>query len=243
MKKKFAIKKLLPAYITILAMFILISLVGSKAVSTISANAPAATGRIVVIDAGHGGVDGGATSVGGVLESHINLEISKKLNDLLHLIGIHTVMVRTEDVSIYTEGESIAEKKVSDLKNRIKIVNETDNAILVSIHQNHFSEPKYKGAQVFYSPSGESMMLAKKMQTAFIETINPGSHRQIKKAKGVYLLENIKNTGILIECGFISNPEEDNLLQKKSYQNNVASVIATTISKFFSETTSLDRIS
>ena len=243
MKNKFSFRKLVPIYVVVLATFIAISLWGNQAISTISANASAPLGPIVIIDAGHGGVDGGATSVSGVLESKLNLEIAQKLNDLLHLIGIHTKMVREDDISIYTEGESIASKKVSDLKNRIKMVNETENAILISIHQNHFHESKYSGAQVFYSSFGESRNLADKMQIAFRETINPGSRRQIKKADGVYLLQNIQKIGILIECGFISNPEEDSLLRSNAYQNKVASVIAATISGYVSEMTSLDLVS
>ena len=236
MKKKLAFRKLFPAYFLILTVLFVIAWGGNRAISTISENVSAPLGKIVIIDAGHGGVDGGATSVSGVLESQINLEIAQKLNDLLHLIGIHTKMIRTEDISIYTEGESIAAKKVSDLKNRIKIVNETENAILISIHQNHFSESKYKGTQVFYSPFGDSKQLAEKVQSAFRETINQANRRQIKKANGIYLLQNIQKTGILIECGFISNPEEDSLLRSKTYQHNVASVIATTISQYLSET-------
>lgn len=243
MKKKFIIHKLIPAYICILAIIMVVSWGGSRAISAISENVSPPMGTIIIIDAGHGGVDGGATSVSGVLESKINLEIAEKLNDLLHLMGIHTKMIRTEDISIHTEGQSIAAKKVSDLKNRIRIVNETENAILISIHQNHFSESKYKGAQVFYSTFGHSRQLADKMQAVIRETINPGNKRQTKKANGVYLLQNIQKTGILIECGFISNPEEDNLLRNKTYQCHLASVISTTISRFISECSSLDQVS
>ena len=243
MKNKFVFYKLTPIYAGILVLLFTISWWGNRVISTASQNISAPMGKIVIIDAGHGGVDGGATSVNGVLESKINLEIAQKLNDLLHLLGIHTKMIRTEDISIYTEGESIAAKKVSDIKNRIKIVNETEDGILISIHQNHFSEAKYKGAQIFYRPFGDSMQLAEKMQTAFRETINPGNRRKIKKASGVYLLQNIQKTGILIECGFISNPEEASLLCNATYQNKVATVIATTISRYFSETASLDLIS
>ncbi len=241
--KKFPFRKLVPVYIGVLIVFLLIAWGGSNAITTISENVSAPIGKIVIIDAGHGGVDGGATSVSGFLESRMNLEISQRLNDLLHLMGIHTKMIRTSDISIYTEGESIAAKKVSDIKNRVQIVNNTDNAILVSIHQNHYSEAKYRGTQVFYSPFGDSIQLAKKMQEAFRKTINPSNRRQIKKATGVYLLQNIQKPGILIECGFISNPEEDSLLRNGTYQKQVASVIAATLSQYFSQTASLDLIS
>ncbi len=241
--KKFPFRKLVPVYVWVLIVFLIIAWGGSRAITTISENVSAPMGKIVIIDAGHGGVDGGATSVSGVLESKMNLEISQRLNDLLHLMGIHTKMIRTSDISIYTEGQSIAAKKVSDIKNRVQIVNNTDNAILVSIHQNHYSEAKYRGAQVFYSPFGDSMQLAQKMQEAFRKTINPSNRRQIKKAAGVYLLQNIQRPGILIECGFISNPEEDGLLRSCAYQKQVASVIAATLSQYFSQIASLDLIS
>ena len=240
MKIKFAFHKLILAYICVLAILFAITWGGSRTISAISQNVSEPLGQIVIIDAGHGGVDGGATSVSGVLESKLNLEIALKLNDLLHLMGIHTKMIRTTDVSVYTEGESIAAKKVSDLKERIKIVNETENAILISIHQNHFSEAKYKGAQVFYGTMDTSKNLAEKMQAAFKETVNPGNRRQIKKATGVYLFQNIKKPGILIECGFLSNPEEDRLLQNPTYQKNMASAIASVLSLHISESTSLD---
>ena len=105
----------------------------------------------VVIDAGHGGEDGGASSKSGTLESTLNLEIAGITNDLLRFAGVRTAMVRTQDVSVYTEGGSIQQKKVSDLKNRVKFVESTPNALLLSIHQNFFPETKYHGAQVFYA--------------------------------------------------------------------------------------------
>ena len=101
---------------------------GSRAITVISENMPVERQHCIIIDAGHGGEDGGATSCTGKLESSFNLEISLRLNDLLHLLGYDTVMIRTSDVSIYTKGETIAQKKVSDLKERVRIANETENA-------------------------------------------------------------------------------------------------------------------
>ena len=114
----------------------------------------------VVIDAGHGGIDGGATSCTGSLESHINLEIATRLNDLLHLLGVNTHMIRNSDISVYTSGTSIAEKKASDLKERVRIINQTENAFLISIHQNYFPQNQYHGAQVFYRSTEESKNFA-----------------------------------------------------------------------------------
>ena len=186
-----------------------------------------------VIDAGHGEPDGGATSCTGVLESEINLAIAHRLNDLMHLLGMQTVMIRSNENSVYTDGKSIASKKVSDLKQRLKIIEETDNAVLVSIHQNHFADDRYSGAQVFFASTENSAELAKKIQERFRTTINPTSKRQPKKAENVYLMQHIKCTGILIECGFLSNPQEEYKLRDKAYQKQLAGIIATELSQYF----------
>jgi N-acetylmuramoyl-L-alanine amidase len=215
----------------IICLFVII-IGGSKAVAVLSESASISGRKTVVVDAGHGGVDGGATSCTGVLESQFNLEIAQKLNDLLNLLGINTVMIRNTDCSVYTEGETIAQKKVSDLKERVRIVNSTDNCILVSIHQNLFSDGKYSGAQVFYAPTEGSQMIAKSMQASFIKTLNPHSHRQEKKADSIYLMQHINCPGVLVECGFLSNPQEEYLLRTKDYQQKVCCVIACTISNY-----------
>ena len=117
--------------------------------------------------------------------------------------------MRTTDVSIYTSGDSIAAQKVSDLKERVRIANETESAILLSIHQNNFFDGKYSGAQVFYTKTEGSERLAKDLQRSIVSSLNVGSNRQAKPVSGVYLMEHINTCGILIECGFISNPEEE----------------------------------
>lgn len=232
MKKRKLFISLLPVYLVVLIGCLLLAVGGSRAVTVLSVNAPVINRKTVVIDAGHGGVDGGATSCTGVLESQFNLEIALRLNDLMHLLGIDTIMIRETDCSVYTQGETIAQKKVSDLKERVRIVNNTENGLLISIHQNLFSDSKYSGAQVFYAPTEGSQLLAKHLQSAFIGTVNPNSHRQIKKADGVYLMQHIKNTGVLIECGFLSNPQEEYLLRDAAYQQKLCSVIACTVSNY-----------
>ena len=209
---------------------------GSKAVTIISEHMPVEREHCIIIDAGHGGEDGGATSCTGKLESSFNLEISLRLNDLLHLLGYDTAMIRTEDVSIYTKGETIAQKKVSDLKERVRIVNETENALLISIHQNTYTESRYSGAQVFYAKNDNSQLLAKELQSAFTSTVNQGSNRKSKKAEGIYLMEHITCTGALVECGFLSNPEEEAKLRSEEYQKQICCVIAATVSSFLSNT-------
>lgn len=223
-------------YLAAIAVILFLSDRGSRAVTTIAENAPIKGRTCIVIDPGHGGEDGGATSCTGVLESTYNLSISKRLNDLLHLLGYETKMVRTTDTAVYTKGETIAQKKVSDLKERVRIVNETENPLLLSIHQNQFPDGKYSGAQMFYAGTQGSQELAERLQSAFVSTLNPGSKRKCKKSDGVYLMEHIGCTGVLIECGFLSNPTEEAKLRDEAYQKKLCCVIAATVSEYLSST-------
>lgn len=205
---------------------------GNRAVTVISENLAIERKHCIILDAGHGGVDGGATSCTGKLESGYNLEIALRMNDLLHFLGWETNMIRTTDSSVYTKGETIAQKKISDLKERVRICNETKNAVLISIHQNNFTDSRYSGAQVFYPSTKGSEELAKRLQDAFKSTLNPGSNRQIKKADGIYLMEHIACMGVLIECGFLSNAEEEAKLRSDDYQKQLCCVIAATVTNF-----------
>lgn len=209
---------------------------GSRAVTVISETLPFERVHCVVIDPGHGGEDGGATSCTGRMESEYNLAISRRLDDLLHLLGYQTRMTRKSDVSIYTTGDTIARKKISDLKERVRIVNETSNALLVSIHQNQFSDSRYSGAQVFYANTPGSQELGRQLQTQLVSALNPGSNRKSKPISGVYLMENINCTGVLIECGFLSNPREEARLRDSDYQKRLCCVIAAVISQHISNT-------
>lgn len=220
------------AYLITIAAFLVAALWGSRAVTVIAENYPIDRAHCFIIDAGHGGVDGGATSCTGKLESAFNLEIAIRLNDLMRFLGWDTKMIRTEDVSIYTKGESIAQKKISDLKERVRICNETEGAILLSIHQNTFPEGRYSGAQVFYSDSEISRQMATGAQNLLVSTLNPGSNRKSKKADGIYLMEHISCPGILIECGFLTNPEEEAKLRSPEYQKLLSCVIASSAANF-----------
>lgn len=223
---------LLPFYLLVVIVFIGIAKGGSQAVTAINQNLPVEREHRIVIDAGHGGVDGGATSCTGVLESAINLEIALRLNDLMHFLGYETVMIRTTDVSVYTEGNTIAAKKVSDLKERVRIANSTEGAIVLSIHQNTFSSSRYSGAQVFWAENEQSRELATSLQSALVAALDPSSRRVSKKATGVYLMEHIDCTGVLIECGFLSNPEDEAKLRSERYQQQLCCVIAATVSSY-----------
>ena len=222
-------QKLLPFYIFVILAALLLTHWGSSTVTTMAESSPLQDRYCIIIDAGHGGVDGGATSCTGVLESQLNLEIALRLNDLLHLLGHDTKMIRTEDVSVYTEGQTIAAKKISDLKQRVKLVNDTENAILISIHQNYFGDERYSGAQVFHSNNEESKNLSVLLQKGFIAT---GSKRNVKQTDGVYLMEHVNCPAVLVECGFLSNHAEEAKLRNYDYQKIIAMVIASGISIF-----------
>ncbi|MGM9523560.1 MAG: N-acetylmuramoyl-L-alanine amidase [Faecousia sp.] len=227
-------KKSVGFYLFVCAVVIMGAMLLSRAGSAVAVlSSEVSTAPIVVIDAGHGGEDGGAISVTGVRESTLNLEISQRLNDLLHFLGIQTKMIRTEDVSVYTEGETIAQKKVSDIHNRVAMVEQTPNALLVSIHQNQFSESQYRGAQVFYASGSQE--LAELLQSELAEQVDPKNHRECKQAKGIYLLEHISCPAVLVECGFLSNPAEEALLRDEAYQKKLASVIACTLASHLEE--------
>jgi len=226
----------IPVCLLTVAVVLILSHFGSKAVTAIAQNTPPEREQRIIIDAGHGGEDGGATSCAGILESTYNLEIALRLNDLFRLMGYDTRMIRTADVSVYTKGGTISQKKVSDLKERVRLCNETENGILISIHQNIFPDSQYSGAQVFFANTDGSKVLASQMQAALVGTLNPGSRRQCKKSDGIYLMEHITCPGILIECGFLSNPQEEAKLRTKDYQQQLCCVIVSTMESFLSNT-------
>ena len=219
-------------YVVVLTCFGVVVALVNRATTVFNESLPIEHATCIIIDAGHGGEDGGATSCNGILESKTNLEVALKLDDLMHLLGMQTKMIRKTDCSVSTSGNTISSRKISDLKERIRIINETDNALLVSIHQNTYPASKYHGAQVFYSQKQESKFLAGKLQAALVSTVNIGSNRKSKQAAGIYLMDHIDCTGVLVECGFISNPEEAVLLNSEVYQKKLCAIIATNISDF-----------
>ena len=223
-------------YGVVLSSMLAISIWSNLAVTVMSRQIPISGRVCIVIDAGHGAPDGGAVSCTGVHESGINLEISRRLDDLLHLLGYDTKMLRTGNNSVYTEGETIGQKKVSDLKERVRLVNEQENAILLSIHQNHYSDSRYSGAQMFYAQTTGSQDLAKVLQQSFVTHLNPGSHRQAKRSQGIYLMEHVDKTAVLVECGFISNPAEEAKLRSHEYQKKICCVIASALSNYLTNT-------
>ena len=222
-----------PYYLLVVILFLGIAGLSSETVTTWNQKSPVERNNRIIIDAGHGGIDGGTTSCTGVLESHINLEIALRLNDLFHFLGYETVMIRTTDESIHTQGNTIAAQKVSDLQERVRISNETPGGILVSIHQNYFGQSKYQGLQTFYANSQDSKSLAEQVQSTSKTLL--ANQRACKKASGVYLLEHVTCPAILVECGFLSNPVEATLLCTADYQKKVCAVIATSVSNYLDQ--------
>ncbi len=197
----------------------------------------------VVVDAGHGGEDGGATGIAGTRESDVNLQIALRARDLLAFAGVRTRMVREQDTAVYTgECRTISEKKSSDLKNRAKMVQETNHALLLSIHQNFFTQQKYSGAQVFYAGTDGSQALAQLAQDALREGVEPDNHRQIKRSQSVYLMEHVDCPAILVECGFLSNAREEQLLCSDAHQIKLTAAICGAVIRYISEEGSTNEV-
>ncbi len=234
LKKSKILLSLTPVYALVLSGFVVVAGIGNRVATTMSESALRQNRHTVIIDPGHGGEDGGATSCTGVLESKFNLDIALRLNDMMHLIGMETLLIRDTDRSVYTKGETIAQKKVSDLRERVRIINKTENAIVVSIHQNTFPDGKYWGTQVFYPGTDGSRELASQMQHQVQTSLTPDNNRKSKQATGVYLMEHINCTGILLECGFLSNPEEEARLRSEKYQKELCAVIASVLGQYLS---------
>lgn len=179
---------------------------------------------LVVIDAGHGGEDGGGVSVNNIPEKGINLDIALKLSEMLWLEGYETKLTRTEDISIHDEGtEGLRAQKLSDMQNRLKLFN-TEGAVCISIHQNRFTDPKYSGAQMFYhKDNAEGGRLAECLRTRIRGYLQPDNERETKPMDDeLYLLCNCRNPAVMAECGFISNPEEAELLEQEQYRRKMA---------------------
>lgn len=183
--------------------------------------------RIFVIDPGHGGEDGGASSKSGMTESGLNLQISEKIYYLLKFSGNSCGMTRNRDVSIYSDGaETLRQKKVSDLKNRVSLVNQTKNGFLISIHQNYLPAPGVHGAQVFYNTQPGAKETGLQIQQALNETVNLQRSKTAKAIlPSIYLMKEIHRPGVLIECGFLSNAEEAEKLKQPSYQTLLAASV------------------
>lgn len=185
----------------------------------------------IVIDAGHGGNDPGKVGVNKANEKDINLAIAKELKKLLKKENINVVMVREEDIGLYAEGSN--SKKVEDMRNRCALIDEADPLCTISIHQNSYHEGSVKGAQVFYYEHSEGgKEIAECLQQHMIDELDKTNHRKAKANDSYYLLRKTKRPTVIVECGFLSNWEEAELLVTSKYQKKVAKAICNGILEY-----------
>lgn len=192
----------------------------------------------IIIDAGHGGFDGGAVALDGTVEKDINLLISHKLKDMLQLQGFNVIMTRYDDSATdNTEDQNISSRKTSDLRNRLRLMNSSPDAIFVSIHLNKFNFASANGLQVFYSPNtANSKNLAELIQTSVKTMLQPTNDRVVKKGtKSTYLLYNARIPAVIVECGFLSNTEELIMLKDDTYQSKLAFCIFCGITDYYNK--------
>ncbi len=221
-------------FITVITITILIAALNNNKV--LPAYTVPDNGITIIIDPGHGGMDGGAVAYDKkTVEKDINLSIAFKLREFLIVGGYNVVMTREDDRLIYDEGiKTIKKQKTSDIKNRLKIINEHPEALFISIHQNKFTQSKYNGAQVFYGRKNtDSQILAQAIQSSFRAMLQPDNAREVKKTgKEIYLLYHSDIPSVMVECGFLSNAEECERLKTDEYQNEVAFVIYAGLSQY-----------
>ncbi len=221
-------KQLLSAAIILLCLsvFLFLMLRSTRRI-TLETAAPVRTLPPVLIDPGHGGEDGGAVS-GDVLEKHINLAVSHDVAELLRLCGYTVSMTRDTDDALTNEGEDVRKRKYNDMKMRLDLYNATPDNVVVSIHQNKFDAAASHGAQVFYSPNHpNSAVLAEALRKSVTGMLQPDNTRTCKTAgKEIFLLKNARVPAVIVECGFISNRQERELLVTDDYQKQLALAIA-----------------
>lgn len=217
------------------ALFLLCTILGAIHASTTASANTEATVPTIILDAGHGGEDGGAVAVNDVEEKDINLAIALLVRDQLVSAGFPVQMIRETDTAVGdTSLPTLAERKRSDIQYRTQVVNETENCILVSIHQNYFEQSQYSGAQMFYSSNNiRSAELAEAIRRSVISQTQPENTRENKQAEsGIYLLSHVDVPAVIVECGFLSNPEEAALLSTPDYQQKIAAAVSDGITAF-----------
>lgn len=203
---------------------------------TVNSNSKLETGKkLILIDAGHGGIDGGTSSKNGTVEKNINLSIALKLKDTLQKVGYEVIMTREDDAGLYLKNGTIRAKYIEDLNKRCELKKSTNCDMFISIHLNYFTESKYYGTQVWYSNYKESANLASIMQKNFRDDLDPSNKRVQKPAKNAYkiLRENDNMPSVLVECGFLSNYEEEQKLKSDEYQEKIAVSIGKSVDEFF----------
>ena len=220
-------------------VFIFISVGVPRMDSTSSALNKISEYPMIIIDAGHGGEDGGAVGKNGLYEKDINLKIAFIMKDMLSSRGYDVLLTRSEDILLYDRNVDFkGRKKALDLAARVKIAQEYDDCIFISIHMNAFPDPKYSGLQVYYSVNNEnSKILADEIQTLIKETLQKENNRKTKAAgENIFVLDRIISPAILIECGFLSNPEECAALSDAQYLKKLSLIICEAVEKYIENT-------
>jgi N-acetylmuramoyl-L-alanine amidase len=234
MKSKRLIILILLCFIFIL-IFVVLFFLTIRANKLQNASGDASSLPTVIVDAGHGGIDGGAIGIDGTVEKDLNLDIAKSLNQILSFYGFNVIMTRTEDIMVCDkDASSIRQQKVSDIHNRFDIIEANPQAIFVSIHQNKYADSSQWGTQVFYSKNNEkSKALAENIQKAIVSGVQPDNNRIVKKTgTEIYLLYYAKSPAVLVECGFISNYSDVDKLKTDDYRFKMAILIADGIIKY-----------
>lgn len=191
----------------------------------------------IIIDPGHGGNDPGAIGVSKTKEKDINLQVSLALKSKAEALGFNIVMTRETDVALYNDGSK--NKKRSDLSNRKNSTENVENAVFISIHMNKFEQESVKGAQTFYSDREDSRILAEYIQEEFRKTLDDNNRVAMQIPKSVYLLQNVHRPTVLVECGFLSNRGEEQLLSTDAYRNQIADCILNGVISFINKPESL----
>lgn len=224
---------------SLLALVLLSLLLGDRLTRTASASIVQEL-PLILLDAGHGGEDGGAVAADGTNEKDLNLSLTLKLRDTLSALGLRTLLTREDDALHYpADAFAMRQKKAADLQYRLELTRTHPDSVLLSIHQNQFSDPQYDGAQVFYSGNHpQSAALAKAVQEAVVRRTQPGNTRQIKQSGAeIFLLNNAQVPAVMVECGFLSNPGEREKLKDETYQQQLASAIAEGLLNFLNNRT------
>ena len=224
---------IITAFLIILSAMLYLTFMANSSAAETSSNP--FMRKTVIVDAGHGGDDGGAIGIDGTVEKDINLDIALKLEKILKFYGFNVIMTRTEDVMTCDDGlDSLRKRKVSDIHNRFVLMGKNPDAVFISVHQNKFEDTSQHGTQVFYSGNNEkSKVLAEAIQTSITSAVQPENVRIVKKSgSGIYLLYHAKIPAVLVECGFISNPDEVKKLKDESYRMKLAILIADGLLKY-----------
>lgn len=232
---KKSIIAIITAFLIILSAMLYLTFMANS--SAAEASSMPITQKTVIVDAGHGGDDGGAIGIDGTVEKDINLDIALKLEKILKFYGFNVIMTRTQDVMTCDDGlDSLRKRKISDIHNRFELMRKNPDAIFISVHQNKFEDSSQHGTQVFYSGNDErSKELAEAIQTSVTLTLQRKNDRVVKKSgSGIYLLYHAKIPAVLVECGFISNSDEVKKLKDESYRMKLAILIADGLLKYLS---------